>query len=365
MTPVRPRRAAGGVLALAAVVVLAAGCTPTAAPVRTAAPSPSVRAPAGTAVALVVTAGSELVVDRLDSATGVAVPERRLEPPVSYATVVDVSMTAGPDPVVCASWHTGFDLTWDDLQTSLLCYPPGSSRGTAVAGTGHPDQVALSADGRRLAWSEIGREGRSNPVLDTARLVGTRVVAVRRFPGTAGTAGDRFSTTGVADLAWGDTGHLVVSASGPSAADPRLLVVDVGGPGRAGWLRAARATPDPSEPPGRPAGGSAVHTAVTSAATGTALAVERVSGPDGEQSGSLAVRVDTVTGRVREVIGSPAPGRRVAAVSAAATGVLWSTTAADAADPDLRADLHRSGQPGDLRITGLPADATAVLSQDH
>ena len=325
----------------------------------------------GRAVIVAVSRSSgALELRRVGAATSEATLVRALTPPVSGARVVDLTLTAGAEPLVCASWHLGPGEVYDDLKTALVCYPPGAAGGREVRGVERPSEVALSADGSRIAWS-LATTGEQNPVFSTAELRDGKVSAVERRRGLASQPDDAFTGNDVQDLAWSDDRHLVVSTAVQSDDDPRLLHVDVDVAPRRGWLEDGRVVPGPPGPPGDgrvvpgPPGPPGYRTfdSVRSAGAGTALARERGYDLADDGPPDRAVRVDLRTGRLLEVLATTAKGRLLVGVSGTPDAVVYVTAATVSGPKDVKAYLRLRGQPRGTPISGLPADTQDVLAQ--
>lgn len=234
----------------------------------------------------------------------------------------DVALSGGDDPVVCVSWSTQDEA--DPDVPVLQCFPPGGS----VAGV-HAQALALNPGATRVAWLFGGGDG-SDQSLSTADYAAGRVSGVQTqlvYTTGARHAVDVGCPLGVRDLTWagskllleckgqnGTSGALELLASGPGP-----HVREVKGPGATGAYL--------------PQVGSADET--------TAL---------GFDGAGRAVRFDLATGRVLEVIATPAPSRFMISVGGGSRGVVYRTggTRNDAVYLRFPGDKHGT------RITGLP-----------
>lgn len=302
----------------------------------------------------VMRSGGGLELHRVDRARRTAALDRVLEPPGEGDDVLDVAMSSGQDPVVCAIWHTGPTTVQEDRTSELICYEPGASEGRPVAGIYRPILLALSGDGSRLAWAELDVDG-GNQAIGAGTLREGDLIALRRFVADPARPEDAFDGTSVQDLAWVDADQVLISTAVESDDGPRLLRFDVTAPGARGWLREGRPirTSDP---------GYVAFESVVSVLDGTsALAVQRGSFVVGTPPPSRAVRIDLGTGKVLQVVATAAAGREVLGVSGDADEVVY-VTAAGREGP-LQAYLRTAGEAQGTPITGLPADTRAVLAQ--
>jgi hypothetical protein len=279
---------------------------------------------------------------------------RTLAPPEDGAQVVDVTMSGGADPLVCASWHTGPGEVYDDLETTLVCYAAGQEQGQQLTAVERPAQVAVSRDGRRIAWSLL-TQGEQNPVFSTAQLGDGTVSSVDRRRGRADQPDDASTGTDVQDLAWSDDRHVVVSTSVQSDDGPQLLHVDVGTPAGEGWLEEGRVVPVPGDH-----AGYTTFDSVQSARDGTALADERGDAMGDGAPPDRAVHLDLASGEVLAVVATVAEGRYLVSVSGTPDAAVYVTAAEGT---DLKAYLRLRGEQRGTRITGLPGDVLDVLAQ--
>ena len=320
-----------------------------------AAPTPT-RAPAedGSVLTAVTRASGALELRSVSTGTREAALVRSLAPPEDGARVVDVATSGGQDPLVCASWHTGPGEVHDDLETTLVCYASGAEDGRQVTGVERPAQVALSPDGRRIAWSLL-TQGEQNPVVSTALLEGGAVSSVDRRRGYAEQPDDAFTGTDVQDLAWSDDRHLVVSTSVQSDDGPELVHVDVATPADQGWLVDGRVVPVPEDE-----AGYVTYDSVQSADERTALADLRGYAMDDTGPPDRAVHLDLVSGEVLAVVATVAEDRYLVSVSGTPDAAVYVTAAGES--DDVRAYLRLRGEPRGTRLTGLPGDVEDVLA---
>lgn len=286
-----------------------------------------------------------------------------LSPPRPADRPLSVSLAAGDSPEACVLW--GDDDADTDEARSLLCYAGGTSMSRAVRGlTGQVATVALRPDGQALAWVEQHGEPTYQSDVLVADLRDGVVAGTRRFAFDPGCPRDDTSRcVGFQSphlLAWSGLGALVLSIGSESddGSDLRLLSLDAAGAAR-GWLKASTVV----RPPKADAG-YRYFDEVAAATAGSAYAVERDGGwfEDDYRKPARAVRVELPTGRVLEVVATPARGRKVVAVSGGARGVVYLTAATGDA-PDLRVYLRLPGEKQGTQVTGLPADVQTVVAQ--
>lgn len=254
---------------------------------------------------------------------------------------------------MCAAWHTGPDAPFDDLTSALVCYPAGASAGRLVEGVDRPWQVALSPEGDRLAWAELTR-GQGNAALGTAALGDGAVQQVQRVLAQEDASADAFTGTDVQDLAWVDGGSLAVSTQVQSDDGPAVLLVDVSAPG-GGWLA-------DGVPVEQPDAAYHAYDSITSVDRSAALAVQRGNLLDDVQPPARAVRIDLRSGTVIDVLATAAEGRYVSGVSGGAEAVVYVTADATSESGAGKAYLRLVGETRGTPITGLPNDATAVVT---
>lgn len=369
----RATRATTGVLLL--VVALSAGCsgdpdaqpdlagsaTPTA-PAATAPPSASTSvAPSATAVpttgvlVAVVRMSGPLELYRVDR-TRRASLLRTLRGPAGGTRTVDVAMTAGDSPTICATWLLSDLGGGPDARSAVLCYAPGASSGTAVrTGEVQPSELALTPDGRRLAWSELSRG--ENELLLVADLRGSTVSGVRSFRARRGQPADQFLGRGVGDLAWVGSDRLAISEVAESDDGPELRVFDVASPGDRGWLDAP--TVEPSEADRK--AGWFTYDAVSSVQGSSALAVERTPGLGEPRVPPRAVRIELPSGRITSVLATAGAGRSMTAVSGGPRAVVYMTSGGREGSDII--SIRFAGEARGAPVVGLPADVEAVLAQ--
>ena len=336
--------------------LLLAACTSDPGP-RTASPAPSPEpspTPSASAAAVddddllvaVVRRSGGVELHRVERTTRAAALERVLVPPQEGAKALDVTLSS---TTVCAAFSVGEGEPDADPPSQAACYPAGASKGTVVQGPEQPVEVALSADGTRLAWAEHTPGG--NQVVAVARVAGGVLTGARRFFANAGLPPDAFNGTGVNELAWTDPDALAISTGVESDDGPNLLRFDVASPGDRGWL-------DEGQPVRTPTRGYLTYDLVVSASGGEALAVERGSSMD-EARRSRAVRVDLANGAVLDVLATAAEGRDVLGVSGSREAVVYVTGSGSG---PVTAYLRLAGEQRGTPITGLPEDAEQVVT---
>lgn len=291
--------------------------------------------------------------------------DRRARPVADFAAphpgehALSVSLTSGPRPRACATWVHYDETELPVAPASLVCYQPDSSpQPSTIAGvTGVPGAVALSADGRDIAWIDFRPSNYETDVV-FGHLSGDRVTAIRRvLPGHGMQCSPCLE--GVAEVAWAGNGALMLSREGQDdegAGLGRLPLDDRHI--RRGWLDGAR-----TMSPSRTDQAYRFFDDVVSADGHAALAVERPSenGPPPRGVRGRAVRVDLATGRRVDIIGTALPGRDVTAVSGGPAGVIYRTESGSQNDP--RYYLLLPGDTVGRPILGLPADAVDVVAQ--
>jgi hypothetical protein len=345
-----------------AALVTATGCHGHDPAVRPAARSrataavPTPKAPAGVMVGVIRKSGA-LAVYRIGR-------DRRARPVAGFAApqpgerASSVSFTSGPRPRACATWVHYDDIGRATAPAALVCYQPDSSpKATTLAGLiDSPTSVALSADGREVAWIDYQESNNEADVVFGA-LSGDRVTAVRRvLPGHGMQCNPCLEE--VTSVAWAGDHALILSREGQDDEGAGLgrLPLDDRHISR-GWLDGASTMPawtadQPYD----------FFDDVVSADWHSALAVERPSdNPPPRGVRARAVTVDLATGRRVGIIATALPGRDVTAVSGGAEGVVYRTGSGYDADPRfyLRLPGDAVGQP----IIALPSDTMDVVAQ--
>lgn len=275
-------------------------------------------------------------------------------PPSGTSAATDVSLSSGATPDVCVAWS----VRSEERTAQLWCYAYGSTTGHRIpTGVAADGTVALRADGRALAWTEHpssgGRDDQAFVVADyrDGTVSGERRRATYSEDGTA----SRFGCDGtwVVGAAWIDARRLLLECNGENDDPGGLAVQDATSPA------AGRHVPDQDvQPPynylrqARSADGT------------TALALQgewcEIECPGGKpRVADRAVRVDLATGRVVEVVATPAPGRGVVSVSGGARGVVYVTEG----DTGTRTYLRLPGEAHGTIVAGLADDVKDVVAQ--
>lgn len=274
---------------------------------------------------------------------GVAHVVRGLDQPDSGAPfeVHDATLSAGPHPTACLLWSAQHD-------RRVLCYPFGSSKGTPVAAAdpardSQPDEIgaiAISSDGTRFAWVDVPQD-QAQPehvrtgTLGRSGLVTGRVVSVE----------DTECANYVVSLAWRGDG-LVLECNGENDAAGGYASLPVHGKGA--YLDEHH--PDPYNE----------YRGQLSVQGSSAIGIENeyceITCEDGKPSAPFrAVRWDLTTGRVRDVLVTPAPGRSVVAVWGGPDGLVYETEGTN----DRRLYVRMPGQRVGTRVTGVKEIDTA------
>lgn len=335
----------------------AAGPAVTTAPAR----RPGAATSAGVVLA-VARASGPLTLYRLAPGSRTATRLRELEGP-SAETAIDISLSAGAEPTVCATWTPGLGASRDglDFVSKLLCYAPGRRFGTEVTVEGDdPVNVAVRPDGRAVAWSTYAPE--ENGRIDVGRLDGAAVSEVRGFLYDPSRPEGPSSFTGasVASLGWLDDDELAIGQSNQSDDGSGLRRFSVAAGQKGGWGDADVVEPLEAEQ----ARGYAVYDSVVGPAEdGSVLAVQRGYGlaQDDDPPAGRAVRMELATGKVLEVVAFPREGRHVAAVSGSRRAALYVTRADDGTDTVV--SVRHRGESRGAPVRGLPSDVDLAVAQ--
>ncbi|MDP9165818.1 MAG: hypothetical protein M3O32_07125 [Actinomycetota bacterium] len=274
-----------------------------------------------------------------------------------------VTLSAGSSPEVCVLWVAKPGPVPDALEyetkRELVCYRGGVGPGWVVSGTGHPVAVALSPNGRSLAWTDSYTNGYVMDIV-TASL-GTDGVSnlVRIVPV------DRARIDSVlreaAMLAWAGDRALAVSVHGQDGEHSGVYLQTLSPAGeRPGWMNGSHLVP-PSPFPSR----GWAYDNVIDADQSTALAVEQRPAWDEPPAveGTRALRIQIPTGKVLDVVALPGPRRDVTSVSGGPTGIVYSTQPSpDVGSVDAKFYIRFPRQPVGLPILGLPADTAHVVA---
>ncbi len=336
-------------LPFVALLVVAGGCRRAPAPPGASASPPSRPTPGASATATATpvsrATGRLVAVVRpleleLHRVTGLSARhERELAGP-DGARVLSVSVGAGADPAVCAVWA-------GPRANAVRCYDGGTE--TVATTGGKPLAVAVSPDGRRLAWAADDGDGYPDVYYGTRS--GSTVPDAVRVPALTPTEEEADDASiQVAALAWAGDGALLVSWSYDSDVNGTVTRLDLAKPGR-GWTYGAALGRERRRP---------IVTGALSPADGTSvLAVQAGVGEEFE-NGSRAVRLDLASGRVLEVVSTPLKGRNMHSVSGGAGGVLYQTVGFDG---DLKTYWRAPGERRGSPVSGLPNDMLGAVAQ--
>jgi hypothetical protein len=299
-----------------------------------------------------VVATTSLSLYRLRAGSVSAEPVRTLAAPRAGASLYDVSVSAGPTPTTCAIWHVDQENPQGGME--LRCYRWGDSEGAAIkAAADDTFHLALSADGRSLAWTNND----TNQMLRIARLEASQVTDVREYLGDPGQpAGDGAygpggPGPGADGLAWAGPSALAITVVADS--DEGLgLVRFVPASTARGWANdQADVVPLSSADRRR---GYHAYDGVRSATSTTAWAIERrnyVYSPI--LVAQRAVEIELPSGRVKQVVSEPAEGRDVVEVSGGPRAVVY-VTDSSSVPSDRRVYVRYPGESRGTEITGLP-----------
>ena len=259
------------------------------------------------------------------------------------AKAVDVSVSAGARPTVCAVWERGDEST-------LTCHAGGSGPGRFVttAPADRMSAIAVSHGGGSVAW--LVRNVPGDPDLYHVRPAGGRAGAATHIPafGASGRPDGDEAALQVNGLAWSGEDTLVVSHAYDADVNGSLAVVPVGGAPR-GWAGG------PNVPS---AADSILGRAISSSAGIDLLAVQQGPGAAGDAP-PRAVRLDIRSGKVLAVVAGALPGRSLESVSGGPGGVLYRTDG----DSGPRTFWRWPGDDKGRPLEGLPADSATVVAQ--
>lgn len=273
------------------------------------------------------------------------------------------ALSSGPKPDVCVVWSEDEDED-EGEQTrqagELRCYPFGDLVGRQVPVVGAMRaSVALRSDGRALAWiasaPEDSKDDNYWEELVTAGYDRGRVTQVERHVAYAEDARARVDlgcASFLAGVTWAGS-RLLVECSGENDYPGGLQLQAEGLKG------ASSRIDDEQEPPYN------YLTEVGSAEATSGLALQgeycEIECPDGkEPEPRRAVRFSLSTGRVLEVIATPARERYMESASGGPKGIVYVTRKGER---DLRVYLRLPGEKHGVVVTGLPADVVGVVAQ--
>jgi hypothetical protein len=298
------------------------------------------------------TATRSLSLYRLRAGSVSAEPVRTLIAPLDGASLLAASVSAGPTPTTCAIWYV--DRQNIEAGRELRCYRWGDSKGTAVKASSDASIVALSADGRSLAW--VNNNGGNNPMLRIGRVEGAQVTNVREYLGDPTQPATAFTSSGVGGLAWAGPGALAIDDVADSDEGQGLVRYVLGTPQR-GWLRHDElVVPVPAADRQR---GYYVYDGVRSATSTTAWAIERPTWMDDTPPvGKRAVEIELPSGRIKQVVSEPAEGRDVVEVSGGSRAVVYVTAKGGT---DRRVYVRYPGESRGTEIKGMP-DNTLIVA---
>lgn len=272
--------------------------------------------------------------------------------------VSSVSLSSGAEPRACATWA---HLDEDRLATgraTMVCYSLDSThKATPITGiAGNPASVALSADGREIAWTDYTRENNETDVV-FGSLVGNRIVSTHRvLPGPSMQC--RPCLDNISGVAWSGDHALMLSRQGQDDEGAGLGRLPLDARHIAsGWRDGPRSMDawktDPAYKYFDYVGSANLH---------SALAIERPSwnGPPPRGIRERAVLVDLATGRRVATLATALPGRDVTSVSGGAAGIVYRT---EGNGPQARYYLRLPGDAAGQPITGLPSDTVYVVAQ--
>jgi hypothetical protein len=274
-----------------------------------------------------------------------------LEPPSGTARALSVRLTVGAHPQAFVLWK-------DSAGTVLLRYTDDSPDGDRIALGVAPTSVAISADGRKIAWLAGKPPGyEPNPDVFVADLSGNGVRAVTQLRADANSArggGDTQYAPSVGEMTWAGDTSLLLGLEYESGEGDKLVRVDVDQAKGAGWgERTGFMGPTHAEV----TKGFELFDVTCPSEGGRALAVEgprlHVDGP------TRAVWLDVATGEVLGVVATPASGRSVVSVSGGSRGALYETSGPQGDRTYWRTGGEARGQ----LLVGLPPGPLEAVAQ--
>ena len=268
-----------------------------------------------------------------------------------FFSTYGLSLSAGQRPDVCVIW-TGDEPEGDgDGEEATYCYPASQPVGHRIPVEGQVDELALDATGTRLFWSTSDAESGATAKGFVAAYSAGRVSAERSFALDC-------SNYLLAAL-WDGRDRLVLHCTSGDSDDPGFLALQ----GISPSLGPLTKIPEPSHV------GAGYNTFVHpgGVSAGGVLALEGqqcdLSCPGGGTGlASRAVRLDVRTGRVLEVIATPARGRSLWNVTGGPHGFVY-VTISNGPRVDMRAYVRWPGERHGTPITGLPSDVEEVVAQ--
>jgi len=330
-----------------ALVALLAGCT---AGTTGAAPAPSAGASTPAARALLVAATREtrdgIWLYRIGP-DRVARHVATVPPPEPSSRASAITMSAGTTPSMCVIWSA--DGPGDDRLGvhAASCYDRLEDglepSGTPVPVAGQVDEIALDAEGTRLFWSTKSEDGDATGGVvadyDDGRTSGGRAL-------------DMDCSRYLLSVVWAGRDRLVLHCTSGDNDDPGFLMTHELGAGS--WA------PRPGHQVGEAE--TFVHPGFADETSVGAFERRCASGCDTAMPRMLsarAVRVDLRTGRVVEVVATPAEGRHLHTLTGGAHGVVYVTEGRT----DTRVYLRWPGERRGTRVAGLPADLATLTAQ--
>lgn len=290
---------------------------------------------------------------------------RTLKSPLGTEQARQVTLASGPNPRVCGIF-LGQEGNDSPGPSSIACYQ-GTTLPTVIRRSENGDPatkdidsftaLSIRPDGRALVWLDSAYQQQTD--LFVAELDSGAVSNARRIVTSPETPGGRGSASQVdaeaTSVAWAGSKILMFVLDRGDAVGLRVQPVDEHAE-HEGWLSSGRLV-SPSDP------GFAYFDRVTSADASSALAVE--GGPSWRESRlTRAVRLDLATGRVIDVIASPAIGRGMLNVSGGDFGIVYTTGISLATGvTDERFYLKFPGDAHGQPILDLPSGTRRVVAQ--
>jgi hypothetical protein len=295
-------------------------------------------------------------------------------PPGRFFSAYGMTLSAGSSPVLCVVW-SGDEPEGDGSgQESARCYAWGDRDGFALPVEGAVSDVALRDDGRAVAWTTSVNQGDEHTShydlvladLDVGRTE-SRVTHQRTFVTQSEELPAGATALGCADTVglgtWAGADRLLLQAWGENDFPGELFTHTATAP-------AAGSTPECRvirEPGHRVADGYNFFRSVAGGDASSFLAIEgqycEITCSDHRQPAApRAVRVDLRSGRVLDVVASPAAGRSIQLVSGGRDGVLYASVSQRSFN-GMRVYLRWPGEKHGTLITGLPADLERVVAQ--
>lgn len=333
--------------------------TPAAGPGRTAEPSPSHTRPAD---ALRVLVRRATTVELSEVTAGLSLKRLAVvSAPTTGLSVDSVSASTTGDPLVCLSWsdHRAELPERGPLPAVLTCHEGDQLElAFTMPMRGH-GSVAVRADGKAIAWTEWKKWPQYwTTTLALGDVEGAAVQGVQRYPGSDRCTAECFEGSSPDDLAFAGRSSLLMDmdCEGLDRCDMRRLSLDAPTLAK-GWSDGSEQVRAPS--PDQYYGG-------VGAADASSALVGRFPHSSGGDvlEGTAAVRIDLSSGRVTELVARADKDRWVASVSGGRKGIAYVTGGIRGTYDrvDLRFYVRLPGQARGSRLSGVPADAQAVLA---